>query len=186
MKKCLLILFGLFLFIEGARAQSFQGTVSGSLGILNTKIRIQAELPLNSNASYGLNINYYLVNWRGPILEPFMRIYGKSQGNREGFFGQFKLIYGNLTTLDYELYQNYISNRRWSTFGAGLAGGYKFLIKNKFVIEPLIGFRFLTPPVYNYINGDEYSLGATIGEGAAWYLTTGLPLDFQLKFGYQF
>ncbi len=184
MKKHLLFFLGIFLLNNGINSQSFQGTLTGSFGIINPKIRIQAELPLNNNASYGLNLNYYLVNWKGPILEPFMRIYGKNQGNREGFFGQFKLIYGNLTTLNFKLYENYISNRRWSTFGAGLAGGYKFVIKNKFVIEPLIGFRFLTPPVYNYINGDN-SLGVVF-EGATWYLTTGLPLDFQLKLGYQF
>ncbi len=93
------------LFITGlSYAQDFKGHASGTFGILNGKVRVQYEMPLESRASYGMNMNYYLVNWTGPVFEPFIRIYGKKDGNAEGFLGQAKLIYGNLSTLDYDLY----------------------------------------------------------------------------------
>ena len=62
--------------------------------------------------------------------------------------------------------------------------GYKFLIGDHFTIEPLLGFRLLSPPVYNY--DESYYDALDIAEGIGWYLTTGFPLDYQLKFGYQF
>jgi hypothetical protein len=40
--------------------------------------------------------------------------------------------------------------------------------------------------MYRYNTGYEYDDYAGFGEGLGWYLTTGLPIDFQLKFGYQF
>jgi len=180
------ILAFLLSFSLNSYSQNFENCISGTFGIVNSKIRVQYETPLNKKSSLGINMNYYLVNWKGLVFEPFIRIYNEKNGCNEGFFGQFKLIYGNLKTLDFEYYQNVISNRRWSTFGAGIAGGYKFLINKKFVIEPIAGFRFLSPPVYRYIDGDYVNTGAAIGEGVGWYLTTGLPIDFQLKFGYQF
>jgi len=180
-------MFLIVLFISGlAYAQDFKGHVSGTYGIINPKVRFQFELPLKSRASYGINMNYYLINWTGPVFEPFIRIYGKKDGNAEGFFGQAKLIYGNLATLDFDIYDGALENKRWFTYGLGLNCGYKFLLGNYFTIEPLFGLRFLSPPVYKYkpgVNREDYEY---IGEGVAWYLTTGFPLDFQLKFGFQF
>lgn len=167
-------------------AQGFKGHASGSVGILNPKIRLQYELPLKDRASYGMSMNYYLVNWTGPVFEPFIRLYGKKDGNAEGFFFQPKLIYGNLSTLDYDLYGGYLENKRWSTFGVAMNCGYKFLLGDHFTIEPLGGFRFLSPPVYRYRTGADEDYYANIGEGIGWYLTTGFPIEFQVKFGYQF
>ncbi len=166
-------------FVNG---QDFKGNISGTLGILNAKIRLQYEKPIGERYSTGANLNYYFVNWTGPIIEPFVRIYGRSEGNKEGFFGQFKLGYGNLKSLNLELNQsgNYVeSNKRWSTIGGGVDCGYKFLIGKHFTIEPLAGLRYYTAP-------KEVDNPAALGEDIGWYVTTGLPLDFQLKFGYQF
>lgn len=166
------------------QAQNIQGNVSGSLGVLNAKIRIQYEHPLNSRASTGVNMNWYLVNWTGPVFEPFIRLYNKKQGNEEGFFAQGKIVYGNLATLNFDRYANVLENQRWSTFGVGLNFGNKFLLGNHFTIEPLAGFRFMSPPVYRFKDGFDNSVA--IGEGIGWYATTGLPVEFQIKFGYQF
>ena len=171
-------------------AQDFKGHVAVTYGILNTKIRVQYEMPIKSRASYGVNMNYYLVNWTGPVFEPFIRIYSKKDGNGEGFFGQAKVIYGNLSTLDFDLYDGAIKNERWSTFGFGLSGGHKFLLGKHFTIEYLTGFRILSPPSVTYGSEvDEASyqeLGEELGEDIGWYVTTGFPLDFQLKCGFQF
>jgi len=43
-------------------------------------------MPLKDRPSFGMNMNYYLVNWTGPVFEPFIRISGKTDGNAEGFF----------------------------------------------------------------------------------------------------
>ncbi len=166
-------------------AQDFRGHASGTFGILNDKVRVQYEMPLKYRASYGINMNYYLLNWTGPIFEPFIRIYGKNYRNEKGFFGQAKLIYGNLSTLNDELFGKAIENKRWSTYGFGLNCGYKFLLGKHFTIEPLAGVRFLSPPVYRYKTGD-YRFDDNIVEISAWYFFTGFPFDFQLKFGFQF
>jgi hypothetical protein len=106
--------------------------------------------------------------------------------NDAGFFGQFKFIYGNLSVVDYDFYKSVISNQRWSTFGVGFACGYKFLLGKHFTIEPLGGVRYLSPPMYRFNTGYDYDDYTGLGESIAWYITTGLPIDFQLKFGYQF
>jgi hypothetical protein len=185
MKKITMLFTALF-FTTLTFAQDFEGHASGTFGILNGKVRVQYEMPLEDRASFGLNMNYYLVNWTGPVFEPFMRIYGKKDGNGEGFFGQAKLIYGNLSTIDFDLYDGALENKRWSTFGFGLNCGYKFLLNKNFTIEPLFGIRVLSPPVYRYASGVDEDYWEGIGEDIGWYLTTGFPLDIQVKFGYQF
>jgi hypothetical protein len=187
MKKTLLF----FVFIITASSlvfsQEFKHNISGTFGILNPKVRIQYEAPLKDRASFGANLNYYFVNWSGPIVEPFVRIYGRKSGNAEGFFGQLKLAYGNLSTIDFDKIDYQIENRRWSTFGAGIAGGYKFLLGNSMTIELLSGLRIVSGPTYRYKPGyDATSLGEALGEEIGWYITTGLPFDFQAKVGYQF
>ena len=190
MKTNFTLLISALFLVANVSAQTFIGHFSGSFGILNPKARIQYELPFKNRCSVGANLNYYFVNWKGPVIEPFIRLYGKNENRTEGLFGQFKLVYGNLSTLNYPAYSYVIENRRWSTWGVGMAFGYKFLVGKKFTIEQILGVRYLSPPVYRYINSDGLNTpeqtGNAIGEGIGWYITTGLPLDYQLKFGYQF
>jgi hypothetical protein len=90
-------------------------------------------------------------------------------------------MYGNLkafTDFGYET-----SAKRWSTFGVGIGTGYKFVVGKGFTIEPYTGFRFLSGPSYKTF---ETTGAIELGEAIGWFLTTGFPLDFQLKFGYQF
>lgn len=186
MKKLLLLLMIVGTTICNANAQDFTGNASAAFGILNPKLRLQYEMPLQDRASFGASMNYYFVNWTGPVVEPFIRIYGKKSGNGEGFFSQVKLIYGNLSVLDYDLYEGTLEKSRWSTFGAGINIGYKFLIGNSFTIEPLLGYRFLSLPLYAFESEEAEIYYSGIGEGIGWYLTTGFPVDFQVKFGFQF
>ncbi len=186
MLKPIVVFIFIFLSFQ-ALAQQPQGCISGTYSTVNAKVRIQYEYLIEGQYSGGVNLNYYLLNWQGPVVEPFIRVYGKRYGNKEGFFAQLKLIYGNLSSLK-ELYDgNYIMNKRFSTFGVGASAGYKFLIGKDFVIEPLAGIRFLTPPQTKWVNiTSEQEALNKLGEGIGWYLATGFPLDFQLKFGYQF
>lgn len=176
---CLLFIF----FVSISFGQNWTGNISGTVGIINLKARIQYEIPIESNMSTGANLNYYFVNWTGPLIEPFFRFYRKKDSNAEGWFIQGKLGYGNLKSLDeyFSLDPNY-SQKRWSTFGGGIAVGNKFFISNALTIEPLIGLRIYTGP--NFLE-DEYDLDE-VGEDLGWAVTTGFPLDLQLKIGYQF
>ena len=189
---CLALTSGLYAKQDSAKVseKNFEHHFSGSFtGILNYKVRFQYERQLNSKSSYGLNFNYYCVNWTGPSFEPFIRIYGESTGNQSGFFGQAKLIYGNLKNLDWYDGSGDNIDKRWSTFGAGVSAGYKFMLIKHLTIEPLMGFRFLSPPVDRLMDssGDPYYDSIEGGaEAVGWFLTTGLPLDFQLKVGWQF
>jgi hypothetical protein len=164
-------------------SQSWEGNVSGTVGLINTKIRVQYEMPIGEQFSTGANLNYYFVNWTGPLIEPFFRIYSKNHGNYKGWFLQAKLGYGNLKSLDeyFELDPNYTA-KRWSTFGGGVAVGNKFFISDKLTIEPLLGLRIYSAPNFN---DDDYDL-ESVGEDIGWGLTTGFPLDLQIKIGYQF
>lgn len=156
-------------------AQEFKGNVSGTVGILNSKVRLQYEIPIESRGSLGVNVNYYLINWKGPVFEPFLRFYNKKNGNSKGPFWQAKLIYGNLSTLNYNNNGSVFTKPKWPTYGFGINYGNKFLSGKHFTVEYLSGIRFLTAPVY----GDLEDI-------ANWYMSTGFPIDFQLKFGYQF
>ena len=167
------MLFIAFFITSLSYAQNFKGHASGTLGIINAKVRVQYELPLKDRASYGINMNYYLPNWKGPVIEPFIRMYRKKEGNAEGVFGQAKLIYGNLSG-NYNSYAGNLEDIRSSIYGFGLNGGYKFLFGKHFTVEPLFGLRLLSAPS---------NLGNELED---WFLITGFPIDFQLKFGFQF
>jgi len=156
--------------ISFINAQNFKGHVSGEIGFINFKVRAQYELPIGEMFSTGINCNVYFINFVGPSFEPFFRAYLRKHGNEQGFFGQGKLIYGNLSQA--------FAEDRFNMFGFGLGGGYKFLIKDHFTIEPILGYRFVSPPPEQQSGG--------VGEAIGFYITTGFPLDFQLKFGYQF
>jgi hypothetical protein len=96
-------------------AQNFKGHVSGTYGSVNEKIRLQYEMPLDSQVSYGINMNYYFKGWKGPVAEPFIRIYRKKDGNSEGFYGQAKLIYGNLSPLDSTFFGVFCCTKKFET-----------------------------------------------------------------------
>lgn len=178
--KNLLIIAVMTMLSSNLFGQNFKANISGTAGLINTKLRIQCELPLGDKFSYGANLNYYFVNWTGPVIEPFLRLYLSNDDNESGFFFQGKIMYGNLsyTTI------SETNKTRFSTAGFGLGCGYKILAKKSFTVEPLIGYRLLSAP---HKGENQTTLtGEQLGEDVAWYLTTGLPLDFQLKFGYQF
>jgi hypothetical protein len=205
-KRALMLLLTMSLigFFNFSNAQTMQ-VASGSFGILNPKLRLQYERGLGEKASVGLVMHYYMVNWTGPKFEVFGRLYGKKNGNKEGFFLQGKVGYGNLKSLLYEdyfaldsYYQSFYGEpkKRWSTIGAGAGTGYKFAVTDHFVIESILGVHFYSPPNADYEytaaynSADPYEQAAAdaaaLGEDIGWYLTTGLPLDFQIKFGYAF
>lgn len=163
-----------------AQAQDWKGNLSGTFGILNAKIRIQYEKPIGDQYTVGANLNYYMVNWEGPIIEPFARIY-VGDSNQSGGFFQAKVGYGNLTSLPY---MNSTSSR-WSTFGGGAAWGYKYVRSGGFSIEPIIGLRYYSAPNEN-IDLNSSNGAEQLGEDIGWFITTGFPVEFQLKFGYQF
>jgi len=185
MKKVLftMLLFG---FSMNSNAQEFKGNICGTIAIINLKAKIQYELPIGDNLSTGVNLNYYFVNWTGPLLEPFFRIYSRKYGNTEGWFLQGKLGYGNLKNLDDDIISGATKTARFSTFGGGVAFGNKIFLSDKITLEPVIGLRIYTPPSINKDIYDSYEAAESLGEDIGWALTTGLPLDLQLKIGYQF
>ncbi|MFM7218439.1 MAG: hypothetical protein ACKO1U_10500 [Bacteroidota bacterium] len=164
----------------------FRYHLSGTFNPFNPKLTAQLELPIKTRMSYGVAMSYYFINWEGPMAQPFLRLYGKRKGNAMGSFLQFKLMYGYLTTLDYEDYNGALLNERWHTFGVGLAYGYKFRVNDYLTIEPMVGVRLLTPPYYIYDENVDESLYASIAEGVVWYITSGSPLDLSVKLGVQF
>lgn len=177
MKKIISLSLAVLASITFMHAQSFKGHASGTFGILNAKYRFQYEMPLKDKTSFGINMNYYLLNWKGPVFEPFIRLYDIKNGNAEGLFVQAKLMYGNLSAFSPSYTsEEPLDNKRWSTFGFGASFGHKYLFYKHFTIEPLTGFRYLSAPT-NSANADDPLF---------WILSTGLLLDLQIKFGYQF
>ena len=108
----------------------------------------------------------------------------KKSNIEEGFFLQGKLGYGNLSVLDGEEIYNH-STKRWSTFGVGAATGWKYMFSDKLGIEMILGLHFYTAP--NSYDGydDDYGDYEDAFEDVGWFVTTGLPLDFQLKLVYK-
>ena len=200
MKQIFLLLF-CSLLTFGVSAQS--NSLTAGIGLLNPKLRVQFEHGLNSNTSTGANLTYYMVNWKGPRLEGFYRIYF-SNDNENGLFAQGKAGVGlftnvfddgdDLTFVYYddnfnELSGDIYESNNWMTFGAGVAVGYKFTSNGGFVFESTLGYQFWSGPPDNYTleylmyYDDYYSLGETIG----YYLVgPGFPLDLQFKFGFNF
>jgi len=200
MKKSIAILCSVMITFSVA-AQDM--ALTGAVGLLNAKVRVQYEHLIGDNSSAGANLNYYFVNWTGPKLEGFYRWYFGRDGNEEGLFMQAKGGMGILSNLYYstDYYipgsTSYIyDNKYWNTFGGGIAFGGKVVTRAGFVFESHIGYHIWTPPVYNfsneytnYQNSSYYNAAqdaAALGEAIGWYLTTGMPLDFQMKFGWQF
>ena len=92
------VLFTL-LFVNQSIAQST--AITGMVGLLNAKARAQYEVLLGDQSSVGANLNYYFVNWTGPKLEAFYRMYLGRDGNEEGVLIQLKGGSGILSNLEY-------------------------------------------------------------------------------------
>ena len=180
MKKIVVIIAILFFNII-ANAQKFKGNFSAMIGIPNVKVRLQYEHPISARSSVGLNTNYHFFNWKGPMVEPFARIYSKHHGNEKGVFGQLKMCYGNFTYYTdrnsslYDLYHN----QRFAVYGGGIGGGYKFLMGTHFTLELYSGLRLISGPNETYANLGAY-------ERLGWYFWTGFPVELHSKLGFQF
>jgi hypothetical protein len=184
MKQFLIFSLVLFGINSNVFSQRFTGSITASYGYLNEKVRLQYEHPLNNQLTVGGNINYYLVNWKGPLFEPFFRFYGKS-GNEEGYFGQVKVGYGNLSTVYAANEAQYVVNKRMNTFGVGIGYGYKYLFDDRFVVESYLGLRYYTYTPTRYTD-NYYLLDVEPVKNLVWFLTTGLPIEANIKVGYQF
>jgi hypothetical protein len=195
MKKIILLLFiGALNFNVSAQSNS----VTAGMGLLNAKIRVQLEHGFNNNMSTGANLSYYMVNWKGPRLEGFYRIYF-SDDNEKGMFVQAKAGAGlfsnvwdgdDLTFTDYNgiTYDVYESNT-WMTVGGGIAFGGKITTRGGFVFETTLGYHFWTPPLDNYSDDYDnyYSSSINAVETIGYYVVgPGFPIDMQVKFGFNF
>ncbi len=194
MKKIILLLF-VGALASNVSAQS--NSVTAGMGLLNTKIRVQLEHGFNDNMSTGANLSYYMVNWKGPRLEGFYRIYF-TDDNEKGMFAQAKAGAGffsnvwdgdDLTFTDYNgiTYDVYESNT-WMTVGGGIAFGGKITTRGGFVFETTLGYHFWTPPLENYTDEyNNYAAAANAVETIGYYVVgPGFPIDMQVKFGFNF
>ena len=189
------------LFLIGAltvNSYAQSNSVTAGMGLLNTKIRVQLEHGFNDNMSTGANLSYYMVNWKGPRLEGFYRIYF-TDDNERGMFAQAKAGAGlfsnvwdgdDLTFTDFNgnTYDVYDSNS-WMSFGGGIAFGGKFTTRGGFVFETTLGYHFWTPPLDNYSDDYDNYYSSTVNavETIGYYVVgPGFPLDMQVKFGFNF
>ena len=196
MKKIILLFFiGALTFNSYAQSNS----VTAGLGLLNTKVRVQLEHGFNDNMSTGANLSYYMVNWKGPRLEGFYRIYF-GDDNERGMFAQAKagaglfsnvwdgddLTFTNPTTgMTYDVYDS----NTWMTVGGGIAFGGKITTRGGFVFETTLGYHFWTPPTNQYSSDydDYYDDALNTFETIGYYVVgPGFPLDMQVKFGFNF
>jgi len=194
MKKIILLLFiGALTFNVSAQSNS----LTAGMGLLNTKVRVQLEHGFNYNMSTGANLSYYMVNWKGPRLEGFYRIYF-GDDNERGMFAQAKAGAGlfsnvwdgdDLTfTSNGTTYDVYDSNS-WMTVGGGIAFGGKITTTGGFVFETTLGYHFWTPPTNQYSSDydDYYDDALNAFETVGYYVVgPGFPLDMQVKFGFMF
>lgn len=199
MKK-LLVLSALLLAVTLTNAQDFKGAASGSLGLINFKIRLQYEQPLNEHFSYGLNTNLRFMTFKGVQFEPFFRLYNKKMGNTEGFFLQGKASLGFFKHNNDVSYYGSLEKPGFTAGGGGIGLGYKILFggsKNKgegFIIEPYLGIKLAFTNAFNENNvditidtgDDEYYYEDIDAEAIRWVATVGFPLEINVKFGYQF
>ena len=200
MKRIISILFaGMITFSTSAQSNS----VTAGAGFLNAKVRVQFEHGFSDMHSTGVNLGYYFVNWTGPRLEGFYRIYFGGD-NEKGMFmqtsagaGMFSYalddddltfssidpITGVVTT-----YDRYNSNGSWMTAGGGIAFGGKMTTNGGFVFESTLGYHFWTPPPSNYSSDyDLYAATSDAVEMLGYYVVgPGFPLMFQVKLGFNF
>ena len=194
MKKIILLLFiGALNFNVSAQSNS----VTAGMGLLNAKIRVQLEHGFNNNMSTGANLSYYMVNWKGPRLEGFYRIYF-SDDNEKGMFVQAKAGAGlfsnvwdgdDLTFTDNGITYDVYESNTWMTVGGGIAFGGKITTRGGFVFETTLGYHFWTPPLDNYSDDYDnyYSSSINAVETIGYYVVgPGYPIDMQVKFGFNF
>lgn len=182
MKKIILSIILVLSFIA-VNAQDYR-SVAATVGLINSKVRVQYEHQIKDRITVGGQLTYYLVNWSGPKLEVFGRLYSKNSTVEEGFFLQGKVGYGNLSVLEGD--EEFLATKRWSTFGLGAAYGWKHMFNEKFGIETLAGLHFYSSPNYSektYDNTGDNIVG--VFKDTSWFATTGLPVDFQLKLVYK-
>lgn len=193
MKKLFTIIFVATLTLSTS-AQS--NSLTAGVGLLNAKVRVQLEHGFADKMTTGANLSYYLVNWKGPRLEGFYRLYFTDDSDIGAFFqtkagvGLFSnVLDGELTTFElggetYDIFEK----STFTTVGGGIGFGYKYTANGGFVFETTLGYAFWSPPSDNYT--DEYQAYSELGyafETIGYYLVgPGFPLDFQLKFGYNF
>ena len=193
MKKLFTIIFVATLTLSTS-AQS--NSLTAGVGLLNAKVRVQLEHGFADKMTTGANLSYYLVNWKGPRLEGFYRLYFTDDSDIGAFFqtkagvGLFSnVLDGELTTFElggetYDIFEK----STFTTVGGGIGFGYKYTASGGFVFETTLGYAGWTPPENNYT--DEYQDYSELGyafETIGYYLVgPGFPLDFQLKFGYNF
>lgn len=193
MKKLFTIIFVATLTLSTS-AQS--NSLTAGVGLLNAKVRVQLEHGFADKMTTGANLSYYLVNWKGPRLEGFYRLYFTDDSDIGAFFqtkagvGLFSnVLDGELTTFElggetYDIFEK----STFTTVGGGIGFGYKYTANGGFVFETTLGYAFWSPPSDNYT--DEYQDYSELGyafETIGYYLVgPGFPLDFQLKFGYNF
>ncbi|MDP2187938.1 MAG: hypothetical protein Q8J69_04560 [Sphingobacteriaceae bacterium] len=146
-------------------------------------MRLQLELPIRSSASYGLNTTAYFVTWSGLVFEPFVRFYEDGYRNDKGSFVQLKMLYGLLSSDRYAEFSSNIFRNTDPHYGAGLAAGRKYVILEHFSIEIIGGVRFLTQPKSLDFNNGTGNFN--FSDGFVWYISNGMPIDFQVKFGIQ-
>lgn len=136
-----------------------------------------------------------ILSFKGNMLEVFGRHYLKKDqtGNTEGWFGQAKIGFGNFQNplfshdIDHQTKQNY-TNRTFNTFGGGIGVGNKYFLTNYFTLELYGGLRFYTPPEFersSYFNPLNYYGDEEFGRNS-WYIIRSFPLEFNVKFGFQF
>ena len=194
MKKIILLLFiGALNFNVSAQSNS----VTAGMGLLNAKIRVQLEHGFNNNMSTGANLSYYMVNWKGPRLEGFYRIYF-SDDNEKGMFVQAKAGAGlfsnvwdgdDLTFTDNGITYDVYESNTWMTVGGGIAFGGKITTRGGFVFETTLGYHFWTPPLDNYSDDYDNYYPSSINavETIGYYVVgPGFPIDMQVKFGFNF
>jgi len=199
MKKIILLLFiGALSFNVSAQSNS----LTGGLGLLNAKVRIQFEHGFGDMHSTGVNLGYYLENWTGPRAEAFYRIYFGGD-NEKGMFmqasagaGMFSFALDDEGLEFYEdggvTYNIYNNQGSWTTLGGAIALGGKMTSRGGFVFESTMGFQIWTAPPSNYsdeYNEYLYTAGdfANAVETVGYYVVgPGFPLHFQVKFGYNF
>ena len=160
-------------------------TFSGIIGPINPKIRMQYEKAHSVNTSRGIQLTAFIGRYDFPGIkaEVFSRRYAKESGTKEGVFLQGKVGVGYFSS---QLYAPYIIDHKEKEFlgfivGGGIASGYKWMIGNHLILESILGVHYYTPPMITQKSNTNIEY-----RNEKWYNTTGMPIDFQFKIGWQY
>ena len=200
MKKIVSILCaGMITFSASAQSNS----VTTGIGLLNAKVRVQFEHGFSDMHSTGANLGYYFVNWTGPRLEGFYRIYFGGDHEKGMFLqasagaGMFSYALDETDATEFidittgNIYDIYSSDGTWITTGGGIAFGGKMTSRGGFVFETTMGYQIWTAPPANYSSdyNDYLDVSGVVGavETLGYYVVgPGFPLQFQMKLGFNF